>query len=353
MATLTQSYVHGASNVPLLGATIGAAFDAAAARWGPRDALVARHQGIRWSYAEMQRRVDDLAAGLLALGLEPGERIGIWSPNKAEWVLTQFATAKAGLVLVNINPAYRLTELDYALNKVGCRALITADSFKSSDYVGMLRTLAPEIDAAAPGRLESKRLPTLTTLIRIGDDERPGFHRFEDVLRLGAGRHDALEAVAAKLQFDDAINIQFTSGTTGSPKGATLTHHNLLNNGYFVGEAMQLAERDRVCIPVPLYHCFGMVLGNLACITHGAAMVFPSEGFEPLATLETVTARALHRALRRADHVHRRAQPPRVQPLRPHLAPDRHHGGLALPDRGDEALRRRDAHGARSPSPTA
>jgi fatty-acyl-CoA synthase len=290
MAALTQSYVHGASEVPLLGTTIGAAFDAAAARWAGRDALIAPHQGVRWSYGEFKRRVDDLAAGLIALGLTPGERVGIWSPNTAEWVLTQFATAKAGLVMVNINPAYRLTELDYALNKVGCRALITAHSFKSSDYVEMLRTLAPEIGASMPGRLEARRLPALTTLIRIGDGEEPGFWRFEDVLGLGGGGHGELETLAATLQFDDAINVQFTSGTTGSPKGATLTHHNLINNGYFVGEAMQLTERDRVCIPVPLYHCFGMVLGNLACITHGAAMVLPSEGFEPLATLEVVAA---------------------------------------------------------------
>ncbi len=290
MAALTQSYVHGASEVPLIGATIGAWFDEAARRWAARDALVVPHQQVRWSYAELQRRVDALAAGLMALGLEPGERVGIWSPNNAEWVVTQFATVKAGLILVNINPAYRLAELDYALNKVGCRALITADAFKSSDYVGMLRELAPEIDRSTPGRLAARRFPALTTLIRIGADARPGFFRFEDVAGMGAEHGAALAARAARLQFDDAINIQFTSGTTGAPKGATLTHHNLLNNGFFVGEALRLGERDRVCIPVPLYHCFGMVLGNLACVTHGAAMVFPGEGFDPLATLETVAA---------------------------------------------------------------
>ena len=291
MAGLTQSYVHGASDVPLIGETIGAYFDQAAARWGERDALVVRHQQIRWSYAELKRRVDAFAAGLLALGLEPGERVGIWSPNNAEWVVTQFATAKAGLILVNINPAYRLSELDYALNKVGCQALVTADHFKTSDYVGMLRELAPEIDRSAPGRLQAKRLPALQALIRIGSDEKRGFFRFEDVLDAGGERHHAaLDALAPKLQFDDPINIQFTSGTTGAPKGATLTHHNILNNGFFIGEAMKLTERDRICIPVPLYHCFGMVLGNLACITHGAAMVYPSEGFEPLAALEAVEA---------------------------------------------------------------
>ena len=291
MAKLTQSYVHGVSTTPLIGATIGVYFDQAADRWAARDALVARQQNLRWSYGELKAKVDAFAAGLLALGLTPGDRVGIWSPNNAEWVITQFATAKAGLILVNINPAYRLSELDYALNKVGCKALVTADSFKSSDYVGMLSELAPEIDRSAPGKLRSKRLPHLTTLIRIGDSDKRGFLRFDDVLGMGGDRHRALlRELAAKLQFDDPINIQFTSGTTGTPKGATLTHHNILNNGYFIGEAMRLSDRDRVCIPVPLYHCFGMVLGNLACITHGAAMVYPSEGFDPLATLEAVEA---------------------------------------------------------------
>ena len=291
MAGLTQSYAHGASDVPLIGETIGIHFDKVAARWPERDALIVRHQGVRLTYSEMQRKVDALAAGLLALGLEPGDRVGIWSPNNTEWALTQFATAKAGLILVNINPAYRLAELDYALNKVGCKALITADHFKTSDYVGMLGELAPEIERSAPGRLQAKRLPSLSALIRIGDGERRGYFRFEDVLAAGGERHRArVNELASTLQFDDPINIQFTSGTTGAPKGATLTHHNILNNGFFIGEAMKLTEADRICIPVPLYHCFGMVLGNLACVTHGAAMVYPSEGFEPLATLEAVDA---------------------------------------------------------------
>ena len=291
MTKLRQSYVHGASGVPLIGDSMGVFFDKAAARWKDCDALIVRHQNIRWTYGELKRRVDAFAAGLLAVGLAPGDRVGIWSPNNAEWVVTQFATAKAGLILVNINPAYRLSEVEYALNKVECKALITADSFKTSDYVGMLRELAPEIDRSSPGQLEVKRLPTLKVLVRVGTGEKRGFLNFDDVLSAGEPRHaKQIDELAPTLQFDDPINIQFTSGTTGAPKGATLTHHNILNNGFFIGEAMRLSERDRICIPVPLYHCFGMVLGNLACITHGAAMVYPSEGFEPLAVLETVQA---------------------------------------------------------------
>ena len=291
MAGLTQSYTQGASAVPLIGDTIGVYFQKAAERWADCPALIVRHQNVRWTYRELNARVDAFAAGLLALGLSPGDRVGIWSPNNAEWVVTQFATAKAGLILVNINPAYRTFELEYALNKVGCKALITADRFKTSDYVGMLRELMPEIAGSKPGELRAARAPSLQTLIRIGADKADGFLRFDDVAALAGDAHrKALADLQPKLQFDDAINIQFTSGTTGAPKGATLTHHNILNNGFFIGEAQRLTERDRVCIPVPLYHCFGMVLGNLACITHGAAMVYPGEGFDPLATLETVEA---------------------------------------------------------------
>ena len=289
MPRLTQSYAHGASSTPLIGDTIGVHFDKSAERWPDRPALIVRQQNVRWTYRERKEQVDAFVAGLLALGLAPGDRIGIWSPNNAEWVITQFATAKAGLILVNINPAYRTYELEYALNKVGCKALITAERFKTSDYLGMLRELMPEIEGAAPGEVRAKRVPTLTTLIRIDGGETPGYVRFDDVLGMGGERHRRMLAeLQPKLQFDDAINIQFTSGTTGAPKGATLTHHNLLNNGYFIGVAQRLTDRDKVCIPVPLYHCFGMVLGNLACVTHGSAMVYPGEGFDPLATLETV-----------------------------------------------------------------
>lgn len=285
------SYAHGTADRQLIGNTIGERFDAAAARWADRDALVVRHQNVSWTWSELKERVDAFAAGLAALGLESGSRIGIWSPNCAEWVITQFATAKAGLILVNINPAYRLEELEYALGKVGCKALVTATAFRSSDYVGMIRALAPEIDDAEPGSLRAGKLPDLRCVIRIGEEAVPGMHSFDDVLARGASAGPAaLDALAPRLQFDDPVNIQFTSGTTGSPKGATLTHHNILNNGYFVGAAQALGEDDRICIPVPLYHCFGMVMGNLAAVTHGAAMVFPSDAFDPLETLRTVEA---------------------------------------------------------------
>jgi fatty-acyl-CoA synthase len=284
-----MSYVSTVADRPLLGETIGQHFDRTVERWGERPALIVRQQNVRLSWRELRTRVDALAGGLLALGLRPGERVGIWSPNSAEWVITQFATAKAGLILVNINPAYRLHELDFALNRVGCRALVTATAFKSSDYAGMLASLLPELSHAAPGRLRAARVPGLETIIQIGAHSLPGSFAFADVAALGGEAERArLIELAGLLQFDDPINVQFTSGTTGSPKGATLTHHNILNNGYFTAEAMRLTDQDRLCIPVPLYHCFGMVMGVLGCLTHGAAMVFPGEGFDPLAVLQTV-----------------------------------------------------------------
>ena len=292
------SYVHGSSEVALIGDTLGAFFDKIVARFGNGEALVVRHQGVRWTWAQLQRRVNDLAAGLMRLGLAPGERLGIWSQNNSEWLLIQLATAKAGLILVNINPAYRRTELQYALNLVKCKALILSPSFKSSDYIAILQELAPEISECEPGHLRASALPSLALVIRLGSERTPGMINFDSLLQeASAAELDRLAALGEILQFDDPINIQFTSGTTGSPKGATLTHHNILNNGFFVGEALRFTERDRLCIPVPLYHCFGMVLGNLACMTHGATMVYPDESFNARSVLETVAAErctALH-----------------------------------------------------------
>ncbi len=289
MRMATMSYVSGASAVPLRGETIGRQLARTAARFPDRLALVVRQQRLRLTWGELDRAVDRLAAGFLSLGLEPGDRIGIWSPNNAEWLLTQLATARAGLVLVCVNPAYRLHELHYALNKAGCRALVTATAFKSSDYAGMLLELLPELRHSAAGALQAARVPTLRSVIQIGAHSLPGSFAFDAVTMQGGAAETArLVRLADTVQFDDPVNIQFTSGTTGSPKGATLSHHNLLNNGFFCGETMRYTEEDRVCIPVPLYHCFGNSIGVMACITHGTAMVFPGEGFDPLAVLETV-----------------------------------------------------------------
>lgn len=285
------SHVHGATEPPLIEHTIGDALALAAERWGTSDALVSVTQGIRWNFAELLERSDAFAAGLLALGLNPGDRIGIWAPNCVEWTLTQFAAARAGLILVTINPAYRLSEVEYTVNKVGLSALVAATSFKTSDYPGMIEELAPEVVSSTPGALHTARLPTLRSLILIGADARPGWLGFDDVAALATEPdQQRLAAIGPTLGPDDAINIQFTSGTTGLPKGATLSHRNILNNGYFVGRTQGLGEGDRICIPVPLYHCFGMVMGNLASITHGAAMIYPSEGFDPEAVLSAVEA---------------------------------------------------------------
>jgi fatty-acyl-CoA synthase len=286
---LSLSECSGPDNSPLLNQTIGDALCDIAARFPDTEALVVRHQGIRWTWAEYLREIDRLAAGLLRLGVAAGDRVGIWAPNCSEWCLTQFATARIGAIMVCLNPAYRLYELEYALNKVQCKVIITAEQFKSSDYLGMLQTLAPELARSRPGHLESHKLPHLKTVIRMGDDASAGMFNFDEVRDAASAADIArVNGIAADLRPGDPINIQFTSGTTGNPKGATLTHLNILNNGKIVGDGMRLGASDRLCIPVPLYHCFGMVMGNLACMTHGATAVFPAESFDPLATLETV-----------------------------------------------------------------
>ena len=284
-----DSYVCGTSLQPLRYQTIGAVLAETAQRFPDQEALVSCHQSLRMTYAELDQAVDRLAQNFYLKGLRPGDRVGIWSPNNFQWVLTQLATARLGLILVTINPAYRLSELDYALNKVTCKALILADSFKSSDYLGMLSILAPEIAGCAPGALESEKLPSLKLVIHLGDSDQPGMLRFDQLSETldETGRSD-FQTLIRGLQPDDPINIQFTSGTTGFPKGATLTHCNILNNGFFVTEGMQFTHQDRLCIPVPLYHCFGMVMGVLGCVTHGASMFFPGEAFEPESVLAAV-----------------------------------------------------------------
>ena len=284
------SQASGATHPPLIEQTMGDFFDAMVARQPDHPALVSAHQGLRHSYRDLQTQSNQLASAMLQLGLTTGDRVGIWSHNNAQWLLMQLATAKVGLILVNINPAYRVSELDYALNKVGCKALVTMARFKTSDYISMLRELAPELNIAK-GELQIARLPQLKSIVWIdapGESDEPGMTRFSTLLASGNASDPRVPLIAATLKPTDAINIQFTSGTTGFPKGATLTHRNILNNGYFIGSAMQLTPADRLCIPVPLYHCFGMVLGNLACLTHGATIVYPNDGFDPLTVLQTV-----------------------------------------------------------------
>ena len=279
------SYVHGHTGEPLVGLSVGAFLDEIADTQGERDALVSFGQKIRWNYAQLKGLADRLAAGLLALGLVPGDRLGIWSPNRAEWAVVQFAAAKAGLVLVNINPAYRVFELEHVLRTAACKALVTAAHFKSSHYLDMIASLVPEWPRGEVP-LSCERLPDLRHIIVL-DHVEDGYLTYGDVLARGeiAGPH-ALTAIA--VQCDDPCNIQFTSGTTGLPKGVTLSHHNLLNNGLQVGEAAGIRAGDRVCLPVPLYHCFGMVMGNLACLTQAATMVYPSESFDPLEVLRAI-----------------------------------------------------------------
>ena len=265
------SYVHGASSIPLLGETIGENLRRTVERFGDEEAVVSRHQGFRASYRELWDLTAKVARGLMARGVQKGDRVGIWSPNRYEWIAVQYATARMGAILVNINPAYKTAELEYALNQSGISFLILARAFRNANYEGILA----EVEGRCPDLREALVLE----------------NGWEALLRDAAQvSEDDLARREAELQFDDAINIQYTSGTTGFPKGATLSHHNILNNGFFIGEYLRYSERDRVCIPVPFYHCFGMVLGNLACTSHGATMVIPAEAFDPLASMEAVQA---------------------------------------------------------------
>ena len=293
LAPSAPSYDHGVAQTRLIGDTIGQAFDRTAARFPGREALVVPYQDVRWTWSELGRRVDALAAGLLAIGLQPGDRIGIWAPNCAEWAITQFATSKIGAILVNINPSYRVHELQYALKQSGCAYLIIAPQFRTSNYTAMIYELAPELQNTQPlpagAGLTAAKLPDLRAVVRLGTEPSPGMLTWGDLLALGDGiSADQLAERQAQQQFDDPINIQYTSGTTGYPKGATLSHHNILNNGYFVAEIMNFTDQDRLVIPVPLYHCFGMVMGNLGCMSHGATMIYPNDGFDAKTVLDAV-----------------------------------------------------------------
>ena len=283
------SFVSGTTSEPLLYATVDEVLKRAVASGADRAAVVAPQQTARYTFGEFDDAVERVARGFVACGLRTGERVGIWAPNCIEWVLTMFAAARAGLILVNINPAYRTYELEHALRLVGCSALVFAPTYKGTDYLAMLGELIPELYGAAPGRVRSALLPELRLLVRIGETAAPGCVSRKDLEAAGGRLGDrALSTIRERCDPDQPFNIQFTSGTTGSPKGATLSHFNIVNNGFFVGECLRLTAADRICIPVPLYHCFGMVLGVLAAMTHGAASVFPCEGFDPLITLETV-----------------------------------------------------------------
>ena len=286
---LTKSYFKGAQSTPLTDKTIGEYFDFIVDKHPDSLAVVVSHQNVRLTYRAFQREVNQLAMGLLAIGIKPGDRVGIWSPNNIEWCLTQFASAKIGAIMVCINPAYRPNELQFALNSVECSTLITASQFKGSNYIDMLNSLAPELKQCENGKLSSHALPSLKNVIRIGDETSPGMFSFSDIMNMATPAHQLeLNAIAANLSAEQDINIQFTSGTTGNPKGATLTHKNILNNALFVADAMHFTAQDKLCIPVPLYHCFGMVLGSLLCVTKGAAAIYPSDAFDAKTTLDVV-----------------------------------------------------------------
>ncbi len=325
--SVSSSYAHGVSLTPLLGQTIGDNLRATVSRHGDSEALVVRSQSYRATYRQLWDAITDAARGLLALGVAPGERVGIWATNCYERVVVQYATARIGAILVNVNPAYQTNELEYVLRQSGISVLLHGRGFRNTVYAPMVETVRP-------------RCPELRNIFPL-DTAWDRLMQSGQTIRLAE-----LEKRESELQCDDPINIQYTSGTTGSPKGATLTHHNILNNGYFIGLALGYTERDRVCIPVPLYHCFGMVLGNLACTATGACMVYPSECFQASAVLETIQRRALYVAVRRADDVPCRPRTSRLRALRLLLVAHRHHGRRPLPDRVDEASGRSPAHAA-------
>jgi fatty-acyl-CoA synthase len=286
---VSQSYAFQGSEKPLIGKTVGDMFDEIAEKYPDNDALVSLHQDLRFTYRQLQEEVNRAAKGFISLGLKKGDRLAIWATNIAEWVITQFATAKAGIIMVNINPAYRTHELEYALKQSETQALFLIDQFKTSDYVDMFYQVCPEARTSRPGGISSENLPFLKTSVLIRGQKPSGMFSWDEVLKMGDQMPDSvLQERQEELDFDDPINIQYTSGTTGFPKGVVLTHHNILNNGYFIGECMKFTDQDRLCIPVPFYHCFGMVLSNLACMTHGAAMILPAEYFDPVSTLSAV-----------------------------------------------------------------
>ena len=286
---MIESYTRGPRDKSLLAMTIGEALDTTVAAFAEREALVVCHQSLRYTWAELAAEVLVVARALLMLGLKPGERLGVWAPNCAQWCIAQLASAKVGAILVNINPAYRSSELEYVLNQAGCAWLVCADAFKTSNYHAMLGELLPQLGEHPPGHLHSERLPLLRGVISLAPQPPAGFLRWDDLGGMAQGiRPEEVAQRQARIHWDDPINIQYTSGTTGFPKGATLSHANILNNGYMVGESQGLTEHDRMVIPVPLYHCFGMVMGNLGCLTHGTTMIYPAPAFEPEATLRAV-----------------------------------------------------------------
>ena len=285
------SYASGPADKALLGTPIPKLFDQIVAQHGDREAVVSIHQDVRLTYAQLADRVNKLAKAFISAGFEKGDRVGIWSPNNVEWLTTQYATAKAGIILVTINPAYRVHELAYVLEQSGCRGLVMQNQFKTSDYEGMITELCPELAEDFAGALNNEKFPNLKAVISMTSSDLAGSYDRTDFLGLASNKSDEeLNVRQSNQDMDDAINIQYTSGTTGFPKGATLSHHNILNNGYFVASAMNFTEEDRLVVPVPLYHCFGMVMGNLGCLSHGACAIYPSEGFEPEAVLQAVQA---------------------------------------------------------------